>query len=84
MSERSLGEQVVGDPLGELRERVRRARGDDEQVAPGQMEIEILVGRPPRERLKGLGPHEPLGARRHQRHHVVARLHNRRVNSHAL
>ena len=74
MRERGLGQQVVGDPLGELRERVRRARGDDEQVAARQVEVEILVGRPARERLEGLCPHEPLGARRHQRHHLVARL----------
>ena len=75
VSERSLGQQVVGDPLGELRERVRRARGDDEQVTTGQVEIEILVGRPARERLKCLGPHEPLRARRHERHHIVPGLH---------
>ena len=75
MGERRLGQQVVGDALRELRERVRRARRDDEQVAPGQVEVEILVGRPARERLKGLGPNEPLGAGRHERHHVVARLH---------
>ncbi len=75
MSERCLGDEVVGDPVGELRERVRRARCDDEQLGPGEMGVEVLASGTPRERLKGLGPHEAVGAGREQRDHVVPALH---------
>ena len=43
MSESGLGEDVVGDPVRELRERVRRARRDDEQIGARQVRVGILV-----------------------------------------
>ncbi len=72
VGERRLGEDVVGEPVGELRERVRGAGRDDEQVGAGQVLVEVLAGRPPRERLEGLGADEPLGAGRDERDHLVA------------
>ena len=65
--------EVVGEPVGELRERVRGARRDDEQVGAGQVQVEVLAGRPARERGEGLGADEPLGAGRDERDHLVAR-----------
>ena len=56
-------EQVVGEPVSELGERVRRARRDDEQVAARQVRVEIVAGRPPGEREERLGADEPLGSR---------------------
>ena len=43
--ERRLGQDVVGEPVRELRERVRRERRDDEQVGARQMRVG--VGRRP-------------------------------------
>ena len=63
MRERGLGEDVVGDPVGELRERVRRAGRDDEQVGARQVRVDILVRRPPREREEGLLGDEALRRR---------------------
>ena len=55
VGERRLGEDVVGEAVRELRERVRRARRDEEQVGAGQMEVDVLAGRPARERAERLG-----------------------------
>ena len=54
VGERRLGEHVVGDPVRELRERVRRARRDHEQVGARQMRVEILAGGPSSEREERL------------------------------
>ena len=43
VGERRLGEEVVGEPVRELRERVRGARRDDEQVGAGQVGVEVLA-----------------------------------------
>ena len=43
MRERRLGQDVVGDALRELRERVRGARRHDEHVGALEVRIEILV-----------------------------------------
>ena len=73
VSERRLGEQVVGDPVRELRERVRRAGRDDEQVGAGRG-----AGRGPRSpgrrasAWKVSARDEPLGARGEERDHLVA------------
>ena len=77
--ERSLGEDVVCEPVRELRQRVRRQRRDHEQVGPLQMWIWIVRVRIggsglAREREEGLGADEALGAPRRQRQHVVAGL----------
>jgi hypothetical protein len=74
MRERCLGEDVVGDPVGELRERIRRAGGDHEQVGPRQVRVEILAGRPAREREEGLLGDEALRPGRDERDHLVSRL----------
>ena len=40
--EPELGEDIVGEPVRELRERVRRERRDDEQVRVDEVWIEVL------------------------------------------
>ena len=64
-------EDVVGDALRELRERVRGARRHDEQVGALEVRIEILVRGPPRERGERLRGDELLGAGRDERNDVV-------------
>ena len=71
MRERRLGEDVVGEPVRELRERVRGARRDDEDVGARQVEVDVVAGGAPRERRERLGRDEALGAGRHERHDVV-------------
>ena len=84
VGERGFGEEVVGDAVGELRERVRGARRDDEQVGPGQVQIEVLVRRAARESLEGLGADEALRAGRDERDTSWPALTSRRVSSQAL
>ena len=74
MRERRLGEDVVRDPLRELRERVRGARRDDEQVGVLEVWIQILARGPPRERVERLRGDELLRAAGDERHDVVPRL----------
>ena len=75
MRERRLGEDVVGDPVRELRERVRRARRDDQQVGPRQVLVDVFALRPAREREERLLGDEALRSRRDERDHVVPLLH---------
>ena len=75
VGERSLGQDVVGKPVGELRHRVRGQRRDHEQVGAGQVRIEVLLRRPPSECGESLPPHEPVGAARDERDDVVPRTH---------
>ena len=72
--ERRLGEDVVGEPVRELRERVRRARRDEQQVGAREVEVHVLGRGPAGERAEGLGGDEALGAGRHERHDVVPAL----------
>jgi hypothetical protein len=72
--ERCLGDDVVGEPVCELGERVRGQRRDDEEVGTGEMEVEVVRGRAPREREERLGPNEPLRSARDERDHLVAAL----------
>ena len=74
MRERGFGEDVVGEAVRELGQRVRRARGDDEQVGAREVEIDVVAGRAPREGAERLGRHEPLGAGRHERNDLVSFL----------
>ena len=74
MRERRLGEDVVGEPVRELRHRVRRARRDDQQVGARQVEVDVIAGRAPREGAKRLGGDKALGAGRDEGHDVVALL----------
>ena len=77
MRQGRLGEEVVRDPVGELRQRVRGARRHHEDVGAGEVQVDVLVRRPPRERGEGLGPHEALRARRDEGNHVVPCLHEK-------
>jgi hypothetical protein len=72
--ERRLRKDVVGEPVRELRERVCGARCDEQEVGTRQVEVDVLRRRPARERAESLGGDEALGARRHERHDVVAAL----------
>ena len=71
MRERRLGEEVVGEPVRELRERVRRARRDEQQVGARQMKVDVVAGRPARKRAKGLSADEALGPGRNERHDLM-------------
>ncbi len=72
VGERRLGQHVVREPVRELRERVGRARGHEQQVGPREVQVDVVAGRPPRERPERLRGDEPLRAGRDERHHVVA------------
>ena len=82
--ERRLGEQVVGEPVRELGQRVRRAGRDDQQVGARQVRVEVVRRRPARERGERLGADEPLGARRDERITSWPAFTSRRDSSHAL
>ena len=60
--ESGLGEEVVGEPVRQPRERVRRQRRDDEQVGVLEMRVRVVALRLASEREEGLGRDEPLGA----------------------
>jgi hypothetical protein len=72
--ERSLGEDVVGEAVRELRHRVRGEGRDHEQVGPLEVRVGIGRGRFARQREEGLGADELLGAPRRKRQNVVSRL----------
>ena len=61
--ERELRQDVVGEPVRELRERVRRERRDDEQVGSRQVRVEVARRLAAGERLEGVRGDEPLGVR---------------------
>ena len=65
--EDSLREDVVGDPVGELRHRVRGQRRDHDEIEALEVRIRALVRAAPRERAERLGGHEALGAGRQRR-----------------
>ncbi len=74
VSERRLGENVVGEPVRQLRQRVCGQRRDHEQI--GALEVRIGIGARglAREREERLGPNESVGGLRRQRQHVMTRL----------
>ena len=74
VGQRRLRQDVVRQAVRELRQRVRGARRHEQQVGPGEMEVDVVAGRPPREGAEGLGRDEALGPGREQRDDVVARL----------
>jgi hypothetical protein len=57
--------------VGEFRERVRRQRRDDEQIGLRQVRVRTLVDRMVRQGGEGFPRHEPLGAGRHDREHLM-------------
>ena len=71
--EPELGEDVVGQPVRQLGERVRRERRDDEQVRIDEVRIEVPRRLAAGERLEGVRGHEPLGIRCQDRSDLVAR-----------
>ena len=73
--ERRLGEDVVGQAVRELRQRVRGERRDHEQVRVGEMRVEVARRLLARERLERVGRDEALGVGREHRRHVVTVLH---------
>src|SRR5271169_6053904 len=77
------GEQVVGEPVRQLREDVGRRGGDEEEVRPSReadvqdvrvRAPEVRVRRAAREGLERQGRDEPARGRRQDRVHVRARL----------
>ncbi len=74
MGERRLGQDVVGEPVGESRERMGGERRDDEHVGVLEVRVRVGAGSRAREREEGLGGDEPFGATRHERVDVVPRL----------
>ena len=71
MRERRLGEEVVGEPVRESRERVGRQRRDDQQV--GVLQVRVRIGRRmlARQRPERLRRDEPLRPARGHGRHVV-------------
>ena len=73
--ERRLGQEVVGEAVGQAGERVRRQRRDDEQVGPLQVRVRVVARRLPGEREERLRGHELLRGSGHDRIDVVSRSH---------
>ncbi len=73
MRKRRFGDDVVGDPVRELRERVRRQRRDHEEIRARQVEVNVLGRRAAGEGAERVGTDEPLSARSEQRHDLVSR-----------
>ena len=71
MGEHRLGQDVVGEPVGEPGHRVRGQRRDHHQVRVLQVRVGIRGRRPARERVERLGRDEPLCPGRGKRQHVV-------------
>ena len=86
MGERRLGEQVVGDPVRELGERVGGAGRDDEQVGAGQVGVEVLAAAARRaSAAKVAAETKRSAAGRRERHHLVTlALTSSRTSSQAL
>ena len=57
-------EDVVGDAVRELGERVGRERRDDEQVGVEEVRVQVARCLAARQRLEGVRGDEPLGVRR--------------------
>ena len=71
--EPELGEDVVGQPVRQLGEGVRRERRDHEQVRVDEVGVEVLRRLAAGERLEGVRGHEPLGIRCQDRSDLMAR-----------
>ena len=74
MRKRGLGDEVVSEPVCELRKRIRGQRRDDEEIGAGQVGVEILGGRAPGEREERVGPDEPVRAGRDERNDLMPAL----------
>ena len=74
MRERRLGHQVVGETVRELRERIRRRGGDDEEVGSGQVRVGILGRRPAGQGREGPRPDEAVSPGGHERDDIVPAL----------
>ena len=71
MGEDGLGQDVVGEPVGEPGHRVRGQGRDHHQVRVLQVRVRIGSRRPARERMECLGRDEPLRPVRGKRQDVV-------------
>ena len=71
MGEDGLGQDVVGEPVGEPGHRVRGQGRDHDQVGALQVRVGIGGRRPARERVERLGRDEPLRPARRKRQDVV-------------
>ena len=73
--QRGLREDVVGETVRQLRQRVGGERRDDEKVGVDEMGIEIAWSLAPRERLEGVRRDELLCVGCEDRSHLVSRFH---------
>ena len=73
--ERRLGEHVVGQPVGELGQRVRSQRGDHQQIRLREVWVRVVVDRVVRQGGERLLGDEALGATRHQGKDLVPGQH---------
>ena len=74
MCERRFGDEVVGEPVRELRQGVRGQRRDDEQIGSRQVRVEIVAWSPAGKSEEGLSPDETLGSRGDERDDLVPGL----------
>jgi hypothetical protein len=74
MCERCFGDEIVGEPVGELRQSVRGQRRDDEQIGSCQVRVEIVAWSPASKSEERLSTDETLGSRGDERDNLVAGL----------
>ena len=74
MCERRFRDQIVGEPVRELRQRIRGQRCDDQQIGSREVSVEIIAGRPAGKSEEGLGPDETLRTGGDQRNDLVPAL----------
>ena len=74
-SERSFGDEIVREPVGQLGKAVRSERRNHEQIGPREVEVQVLGGRPPDEREERLRSDEALRAGGDEWDDVMSALH---------
>ena len=71
MRQRALGDEVVGDPARQLRERVGGGRCDHVEIGALEVRVGALLTRAPRKSVQRLRGHEPLPGLGQKRNHLV-------------
>jgi hypothetical protein len=71
--QRCLGQEIVGESVGEARKRVRSQRCDDQQVGVPEVRIRVVAAWLSREREERLSRDESLRRGRDERIDVMAR-----------